>query len=352
MTKFIKIVKYFLEKGKLLLIFITRIIFAKRNFKAPYLKTLYYNFTRGFISDQLVIYNINKKNEDQYLSEFDWYRSRKINDPYNNMVNNKVICNEMLKQYVKVPNTLVIKTRKRLTSFNNEFKTYDDVIKMIKKEKKVFIKPIAAGKGKGVCLIEYKNSTFYVDDVLKGEEELKKYLVKNDGWFLSETIKQSDYLNSLYDKTTNTIRFITMKDPKTGDFKLFFAVQRIGTKKTIPVDNGSRGGLVSKIDIETGELSVAKSLHTLESYTNHPDSNSPIEGVKIPNWPKIKDEMLSLANKFPFLTFIAWDILITDEKEVCIIEANTSSGVNIIQIWGGQRQGELGEFYRHHKIIK
>ena len=49
--------------------------------------------------------------------------------------------------------------------------------------------------------------------------------------------------------------------------------------------------------------------------------------------------------------FIAWDILMTEEGH-CIIEANTSSGVNIIQLWGGQRNKELGEFYRYHGVIK
>ena len=62
------------------------------------------------------------------------------------------------------------------------------------------------------------------------------------------------------------------------------------------------------------------------------------------------EEMLALARTFPFMNFIAWDILLTDEG-ICIIEANTSSGVNIIQLWGPQRNGELGDFYRAHGVI-
>ena len=61
--------------------------------------------------------------------------------------------------------------------------------------------------------------------------------------------------------------------------------------------------------------------------------------------------MLRLAKKLPYMYFVAWDILIAPDG-FCIIEANTSSGVNIIQLWGGQRNGELGDFYRHHKVIK
>ena len=177
------------------------------------------------------------------------------------------------------------------------------------------------------------------------------YLKKHDDWFLSEAMKQHPFLDEIYDKTVNTIRFITLKDPKTHQFKVFFAVQRIGTKETIPVDNGSRGGLVAKIDLETGILSEARCLHNRNVYKVHPDSGAPIEGVQIPNWQEMKADMLELANKLPYMHFIAWDILITEEGH-CIIEANTSSGVNIIQLWGGQRYKELGDFYRYHGVIK
>ena len=55
--------------------------------------------------------------------------------------------------------------------------------------------------------------------------------------------------------------------------------------------------------------------------------------------------------KFPYLYFVAWDIVLTDNGPV-VIEANTSSGVNIIQVFGGQRNKELGQFYKEHNIIK
>ncbi len=165
-------------------------------------------------------------------------------------------------------------------------------------------------------------------------------------------MKQHQYSDDIYDKTVNTIRLITLRDIHTHQFKIFFAVQRIGTSATIPVDNGSRGGLVAKIDLDTGILSEARCLHNRNVYKVHPDSGASIEGAQIPNWEKIKKQMLELANKMPYMHFIAWDILIMEDGEICIIEANTSSGVNIIQLWGGQRNGELGDFYRYHGVIK
>ena len=64
-----------------------------------------------------------------------------------------------------------------------------------------------------------------------------------------------------------------------------------------------------------------------------------------------RKEIVGLANKFPYLNFVAWDVLLTD-KGMCIIEANASSGINILQLWGGQKNKELGDLYRYYKLIK
>ena len=177
------------------------------------------------------------------------------------------------------------------------------------------------------------------------------FLNKKNNYFLSSCINQAKYLNDIYAKTANTIRLITVRDKKTNSIKVLHAVQRIGVKETIPVDNGSKGGLIAKIDLETGKLSAARSLHNNKIYQTHPDSNNQIEGVIIPNFAKIKAEVSSVMEKLPYLYFIAWDLLVTD-KGVYVLEANSSSGVNIIQVFGGERDKKLGSFYREHKIIK
>jgi len=330
----------------------TRIFFGKNHFGLPWYKKLKANIFGGYLADQYVLYDFDHNDPKEYLSEFDWYKSRYINAPYNFMVNNKVVCTEVLKHYVKVPNIFIIKSGGNLSTYNSEVKNYKDIYELLKREQKLFIKPISAGKGKGVEMFSFQDGQVFVDDKPISKDEFLHYLKKErDNWFLSEYVQQNDYLKSLYDKTTNTIRVITFKDIETKEFKIFFAVQRIGTSQTIPVDNASRGGLIAKIDLETGALSEAKSLHSLTIHEVHPDTGTPIKGVIIPNWSQLKEEVLALANQLPFLNFIAWDILLTKEG-MCIIEANTSSGVNIVQIWGGQRQKELGDIYRHYNVIK
>ena len=354
-----KFTRWAIKKMKLFVLYWRRIVFAKNHFKCPWYKKIKANLCGGFLADQWMLYDFDHNDRSEYLSEFDWYRSRYINEPFDFVCNNKIASAEILKQYVRVPESYMIKNRGYLSSFQSEELQYEDALTLLKEKKTLFFKPYGKGKGTGVCRFTWVDEAECgtpggqpaIDLKPISGEELIAFLKKNDNWFLSEAMEQHHYSSDIYDKTVNTIRFITLRDPETHKFKVFFAVQRIGTKETIPVDNGSRGGLVSKIDLETGELSEARCLHNHEVHEVHPDSGAPIKGVVIPGWTQLKEDMIKLANNLPYMHFIAWDILITEDG-FCIIEANTSSGVNIIQLWGGQRNKELGDFYRYHKVIK
>lgn len=344
-----------IKRVKLAALWVRRIVFAPDHFSKNPLRKIALAINGGYLTDQYAIYDFKHNDKREYLSEFDWYRSRWINEPFDQMLNNKIICTEVLQQYVYVPKLLAMKNKGRMVSLEKEkadkYLSNDDIYALLEEYGSLFMKPLASGKGKGVYRLELAKGGITIDGANTSRDDFNLFLKKEDGWFLSETVRQHEFLDSIYDKTTNTIRFITLRDPESGVFKVFFAVQRIGTSATIPVDNGSRGGLVSQIDLETGVLSEARSLQSLAVHEVHPDSGAPIRGVAIPGWQEIKEEMLELARKFPFMNFIAWDILLT-ERGICIIEANTSSGVNIIQLWGPQRNGELGDFYRAHGVIK
>lgn len=340
-----------LKKIKLFVLYWRRIVFVKNNFRVGFLTKLKCNIFGGFLADQYILYDLKHNDRKQFLSEFDWYRSRYINEPFDFAFNNKVICTEILRQYIRVAENLFIKNKNILYDFNTGVKNDDDVLQCLQERGRLIIKPFALGKGNGVHMIRYDDGSIYIDEKESSVDEFFDLLDSENEYIVCEFIKQHRYADELYDKTANTIRLITMRNTKTHMMEIFFAVQRIGTSRTIPVDNGSKGGLVSKIDIMTGVLSEARCLHSTEIYHNHPDSGKEMQGVKIPGWDAIKNEILSVSDKLPFMDFIAWDILVTDEGP-CVIEANTSSGVNIIQLWGGQRQGELGDFFRHYKVIK
>ena len=343
--------KKVLKKIKLFVLFWTRIFFVRNNFKVPFFIKLKCNFRGGYLADQYILYDLKHNDKKDFLSEFDWYKSRYINEPFDFVFNNKVICSEILEKYIRVPKNYFIKNKGIIYDFKNGVKNEEDILCFLERQKKLFLKPFALGKGNGVHMLSFFENVFFIDNQAHSKDSLINFLNHREDFIICEYMQQHSYAEHLYSQTVNTIRFITMRNTKSHEFEAFYAVQRIGRKTTIPVDNGSKGGLVSRINLDAGTLSAAKSLHDLNEYQYHPDSGNRIEGIMIPGWSEIKLQILEVCKKLPYMDFIAWDLLMSDEG-ICVIEANSSSGVNIIQLWGGQRNGVLGDFFSYYEVIK
>ena len=79
-----------------MVLWIVRILFAPNHFKLPLHTRLYCCIFGGYMVDQAALYDFKHNDKKQYLSEFDWYRSRRINDPYSEMLNNKVVFTQII----------------------------------------------------------------------------------------------------------------------------------------------------------------------------------------------------------------------------------------------------------------
>ena len=335
-----------------MVLWVVRILFAPNHFKVPFHKRIWHAVFGGYMVDQIALYDFAHNDKKQYLSEFDWYRSRRINDPYSNMLNNKVVFTQVIERYCPTPEIFCVKKGKRYAGLNGrEINCSADLLALLNETGAMVMKPVGAGKGKGIHIIKRKANGYIRNDEPTTAQELAALFDESKNDLFCAYASQAEYLNELYPNAANTLRMIVLRSADTHEFELCFAVQRIGAAWTGAVDNGSRGGLVANVDIETGRMSEARTLHNLTVYDVHPDTRAQIKGRVIPNWENIKAGVLEVSRNFQYLDIIAWDILPTDEG-FTVIEANTSSGVNIIQLWGPQRYGRLGQFYREHGIIK
>ena len=328
--------------------YLKKIIFKEKTFKVSFFINLKM-IIKGFKSDDYILYDLDKNDIREYITEIERWKTRRINGKYNICLDDKYVFYEMFKNYVKIPENLFIIKDKKYINFNNEELEKQHILNIIRKYKNIVIKPHVGGGGKGIFELRYEKEKFYLDDKEVEETEIFDKLNACDNSIAVEFVNQASYAEKIYSKTTNTIRIITIYD--TNRCYIPFAIHRFGTKQSIPVDNFCKRGLAAKIDIETGELSYAKSKFSKEIYIKHPDSNEQIKGVVVPNWNQIKNHIIGVAKRFPYIKYISWDVLPT-EKGFTIIEANASSDLDIIQIFGGIRNSELGKFLKENKIIK
>jgi len=183
--------------------------------------------------------------------------------------------------------------------------------------------------------------------------EFSKLIGSLDNYIICEYIKQGEYGKSLFSETVNSIRILTMMSPDDNKPFIATAVQRIGTKKSRPVDNWAAGGLSAYIDVYTGVLSEAVSFKdgVLRHHDTHPDTGKQIKGISIPNWDGVKNKILYVASKLPYIPYIAWDVVLLD-KDILVIEANNCSGVNFLQVQEPLlKNKKVRQFYEYYSII-
>lgn len=165
---------YFFRKSlrriKLFVLYWRRIFFVKNNFKVGFLTKLKCNLFGGFLADQYILYDFKHNSKSQFLSEFDWYKSRYINAPFDFAFNNKVICSEILKQHIKVAEILFLKNRGILYDFKNGTKQNNDVFECLRERGEIIYKPFAMGKGDNVHLFSYINEKIYIDNKLSEKD--------------------------------------------------------------------------------------------------------------------------------------------------------------------------------------
>lgn len=309
----------------------------------------------GFSTEKYELYNFRINNMNKYLSDFQRRKTSIINRPYSIILNDKEIfskivdiSNKTSKLFGKIENGNIIIDHRKVTL--NEF------LKFIEQQNTIIVKKNHGGGGKGIFKIQHIDQEIYINNELQTEIELNQIIVKLNDYLIMEYLNQAEYAHNIYPGTINTIRILTIQDPKTNEIIIPIAVHKFGSKNTEPADNVRNGGVTAQIDLETGLLKKG-ALHfennkKIEWIDVHPDTKVKIEGTQIPNWGRIKEEIIDVVNTLNFLPYVGWDIVITNNG-FQIIEGNNFSDVNILQIHQPLLVDKrVREFYRYYKIIR
>lgn len=203
-------------------------------------------------------------------------------------------------------------------------------------DEKICFKLIEGDGGKGfrAYKIIQKNQQIFVRH-LSSEKELSLDQLFHtlqeespEGWLLEKYIVQHPTLKALNPSSINTVRLHVFQD-KAGTVSVLNSLLRIGRQSSL-TDNVSGGGMVSRIDQDTGILFQAcKWTPELVNMPSHPDNGTQIEGITLPFWQEIKDLGKKTLLLLPQTRFVGLDIAITPEGPI-IVEINVQSDSDLI----------------------
>ena len=272
-------------------------------------------------------YLLNKSERATYItSNVNNNIIKKYNDSkYNYIFDDKAVFNDTFKSFLK------------RDYINLEHLMYDDFVKFVKNKKKIVVKPLDECGGKGVQIISI--------DKKSDLEKIFNSLIRNKQFLVEDYINQCKQMNSLYNKSVNTLRILTFyKNKKVYILKSILKIGNGGS-----VDNFSSGGMYTFVD-ENGKVYVPAIDEEGNVFEVHPISKKKIVGFEIPKYKEVIDFVKELGMVVPKVRYVGWDIAITDDGPV-VVEGNNFSGIfQVKPSISGIKTGDLPNYRKYMNI--
>lgn len=203
-----------------------------------------------------------------------------------------------------------------------------EIESFLSKHQVYFLKDKTGCEGKGVQRIE------------SGSMDAKSLKDKWRGYLLEEAVIPCSELAEFCPNSLNTLRITVLKDQHTSEYEIMSAVLRISTGSAL--DNLFQGALVADADIETGVILTNGVSRVGQEFEEHPVSHKKIKGFQIPQWDAVIEMIQKLNTIVPNVGYIGWDIGITDDRGVLVIEGNDCADHDVPQL--AKRRGMWLEF--------
>ncbi len=130
--------------------------------------------------------------------------------------------------------------------------------------------------------------------------------------------------------------------------KMIKSFLRLGTKASGFVENYNAGGVLCYVtesgDFRNGNVFDALS-GTNKIITEHPDTKQRLEG-KIPLWNELQNAAKQFGMHFPQMQYLGIDFVITNKNEVKVLEINSLTSLDCLQLDGSVLKTSQGNFYR------
>lgn len=154
--------------------------------------------------------------------------------------------------------------------------------------------------------------------------------LKNKSAICEEYLTQCSELSEFNDTSINSLRVVTIRQAN-GDVNVIGGLLRLGRKGRI-ADNFHHMGICAYLDPDEGVVSTTGIDKTYTRYVLHPDSKKQIVGFNVPIWDEVVETVKEAALLIPEVRYVGWDVVITEDYRVVLVEGNPGADPDAEQI--------------------
>lgn len=287
-------------------------------------------YTAGYVDyNEFEFYLINGKERATYLT---LGQSHKVTKMFND--------NEALQNFIyKDRFNVMFKGFVNRDYINLKEANSEDLKAFLDKHHQVMAKRPKDYVGRGITKI-------YQSDI-EDYQELYDRLVSKGQTLVEEFFKQHEVMASLSEKSVNTMRVVTFLDDTMTPRVLVVALKSgLGAD----VDNIGQGGMYTILN-EDGVVERPFIDKFGNHHSVHPSTGKNLIGFQVPNFNNLMEQVKQACLLEPKVRYVGWDIAVTPQETIEIIEGNYTSGpFQIIPSLSKDNTGVLPEYKKYIKM--
>ncbi len=285
-------------------------------------------YKHGFFPHRFSAYFITKANYKSFLSDRDYCYLHPINNDFKKWINDNVSPRYILapfkEHFTKCYFHLLVRNKKILVvplvdCPEGYEASYDGILQLLRDKGDLAFKTSSGDNNNTFKKLSYRDGCYFVNNQFcHGKDIIRIFNTIEQYFIITEYVMLHRDLKVIYPESANTVSMLIVN--KDGVSPLIgHTCMRIGTSLTGITDNITSGGVVVKVDIETGRYYDGESIinNKNKPCSKHPDTGVSLEGF-LPHWDFIKEQVLAMCKYIPQLEYMRFDIAITDNGFVVV----------------------------------
>lgn len=310
---------------------------------------------RGFSWDDWHVCGMTRENQHEFLKTSQYYAMHPLNNGYSHWIDDKLtlkyLCAGthldmyMPRYYFQIGgNGNVLCLPDLPETYGSDA---DSIIRLLENVGELALKRRAGSLGEGFYKASFQDGVYRLNDKIFAQGQMRKELAGLRDYLVTEYLHPHAEMVPFCADTVNCLRYLVGRG-RDGVMRLIKSYIRFGTEESGFVENYAAGGVLCFVN-ERGMFREGNRLNlkTRENIViqNHPDTGAALCGT-VPLWEKIQEAAKELGVYFPQMNYMGIDFVITDKSEVKILEINSLTSLDALQLEGTVLRGSSGEFFK------
>ncbi len=303
-----------------------------------------YAHKMGFCAGNVAIYDLENNRLDEYLTDYDYYKTWPHNNWTRIWINDKLTLKYIMDGtdlsdlmpeyyfYTDAPGVRVLPDGRKYEQ------SVKGILNCIREKGNIACKPNNGVGGNGFYKLSYRDG-YYIDDKLCTEDEIEAFILGHTNYIFTEFLFPMKELAPLSDNKIHTLRVMILNrdgiSPKMVGSYFRFATKDHGTKNVSNFDGecSAMYNIVADINLDTGYFGNTKAVYCNKQIPleKHPDTGVEICG-QIPDWQEKRNALLETAKLFFGIEWMGIDACIDQDGKLRIMEINTFPGLRNAQL--------------------